>query len=573
MASSGNFPLWSPLIKDSGSLSQGNTRFTGATNNRGAMTSFAIPSGTKFYVELLVKQANYYNIVFGIANPEFNLGAYDESDASLNGFIFSGYDNNDWRTNALVNGSRQGWNSLSDDTTSLRVMALTINRVDNEIKCYLDNTLIGNGTISISATETYHLVCAFAGGANANIHMNINCGHDASGAGDFTSGGGNADANGFGDFQNSPPSGFLALSSANLPIGTGIDPAGEDGADENPTKQFFMTEYLGNLSNRTITTENQADLILIRHTNFAQNWYVVDSNRGITNNYYTKLDTNAAEATFPQSNFQSIGSTSVGISSGTWLNSTGAYYQMWMWHCNSGTTSSDSSGDITVTRQTNDASKFSICTWTGNGSSGSTIAHGLGVKPAMTWIKKRNATASHNCWHQGYNNGDYDSFGEPLGNAAWYANQGSNGPFSAAPGTDYLTLTAYAQVNGSSDTYVGYFWADVDGMQKFGNYVGNGDADGPFIYLGFKPRMIFIKRTDSTGNWEVRDTLRDTYNPLDSSLVWDTNAAEVSDPVYYLDVLSNGFKIRTTSTNYNASGGDYVYGAWADVPAKYPNTF
>ena len=130
MASSGNCPLWSPLIKDSGSLSQGNTRFTGATNNRGAMTSFAVPTGTKFYVELLVKQANYYNIIFGIANPEFNLGANDESDAYMNGFIFSGYGNTDWRTKPIVNASRQGWNLLSGDTSSLRSMTIYITRLD-----------------------------------------------------------------------------------------------------------------------------------------------------------------------------------------------------------------------------------------------------------------------------------------------------------------------------------------------------------------------------------------------------------------------------------------------------------
>jgi len=193
----------------------------------------------------------------------------------------------------------------------------------------------------------------------------------------------------------------------------------------------------------------------------------------------------------------------------------------------------------------------------------------------MTWIKKRNATASHNVWHQGYNNGDYDSFGEPLGDAAWYANQGANGPFSAAPGTDYLTLTAYAQVNGSSDTYVGYFWAEVEGYSRFGSYKGNGDADGPFIYLGFRPAMIFFKRTDSTSGWTVVDTHRYTYNDANGPgrLEFNLNNAETtgSSASREMDVLSNGIKIRTSNGNINTDGGDYIFGAWAEVPFRYNN--
>ena len=245
---------------------------------------------------------------------------------------------------------------------------------------------------------------------------------------------------------------------------------------------------------------------------------------------------------------------------------------MWMWHCNSGTTTSDSSGDITVTRQTNDASKFSILTYTGSGSSGNTIAHGLGVKPAMTWIKQRNSSNGWNVWHQGYNSGDYDSFGELNSSGSWNANQGSNGPFTAAPGTDYLTLTAYGQVNGSSNTYVCYTWADVEGMQKFGNYAGNGNADGPFIYTGFRPRMLFLKSTDTSDDWIVIDTLRSTFNVTNNGLAFNNNNAETTSN-RECDILSNGFKPKTSNTNLNKSGTNYIYGAWGDVPFKYNNTF
>jgi hypothetical protein len=570
MASSGNFPLWSPLIKDSGSLSQGNTRFTGATNNRGAMTSFAIPSGTKFYVELLVKQANYYNIIFGIANPEFNVGINDESDASLNGFIFSGYNNNDWRTNPLVNGSRQGWNLLSDDTTSLRVMALTINRVDNEIKCYLDNTLITNGTISISATETYHLVCAFAGGANANIHMNINGGHDSTGAGDFSAGG-NADENGFGDFQNSPPSGFLAPSSANLPISDDIDPAQTD--DNIPQKQFNVLTYTGNGGTNAITGLGfQPDLVWCKIRSQASNGALVDSSRG-TNKVLFSSVTNADATSADISSFDSDGFTLTGT--GTYdpnFNQNTDTYVAWCWRANGGTTASNSDGSITSTVQANTKAGFSIVTYTGNGSGGATFGHGLSAKPSFVIIKNRDATQKWGVWHQSMTQDDNKILF--LNTDAALTTEGTQRWDVSAISSSVFGLGSHPEINGSSADYVSYIWHDVEGFQKFGTFVGNGSTDGPFIYTGFRPRMLFIKRTDSAASWYVLDTARDTNNPVTTLLAWDLSTYE-SDigSANKFDVLSNGLKIRTSGNGLNGSGGTFVYGAWGDVPFKYNNTF
>ena len=120
-------------------------------------------------------------------------------------------------------------------------------------------------------------------------------------------------------------------------------------------------------------------------------------------------------------------------------------------------------------------------------------------------------------------------------------------------------------------------WHSVEGYSKFAKYEGNGNADGPFIYTGFRPRMLFIKRTDSTSGWTVVDTARYTANTSDGPgrLEWNLSNAEVtgSSATREMDVLSNGVKLRGTNGNINASGGDYVFGAWADVPFKYNNTF
>ena len=134
MASSGNFPLWSPLVKGATNLSLGNTRFDGSTNSRSAVIPISIPTGTKFYVECLVKQMTNYNIVFGLVSPSQDIATYIESQSGVYGMIFHGYGSGDWRTNPLSNGNRQGFNALDDDSTSARVLGMTINRVDNEIK-------------------------------------------------------------------------------------------------------------------------------------------------------------------------------------------------------------------------------------------------------------------------------------------------------------------------------------------------------------------------------------------------------------------------------------------------------
>jgi hypothetical protein len=401
-----------------------------------------------------------------------------------------------------------------------------------------------------------------------------NWGQDSTFNGNETAGG-NADENGFGDFAYAPPTGFLALCTGNMAVSDDIDPA--QTSDNYPSKNFNAVLYTGDgsTSNAISNLGFSPDLVWIKQRSSPDSAYsnsLVDTVRGRSKVIYSQRNNAEATSTSTQDlvSFDSDGFT-VGTNNQTASNGSSKEYVAWCWKAG-GTASSDDSGDITVSRSTNSASKFTIATWTGNGSSGSTIAHGLGVKPAMTFIKKLNATAAIGVWHQGFNDGDYDSFGELLSDTSWYSNQGVNGHFSAAPGTDFLTLTAYGQVNTSSDSYVGYFWANVEGMQKFSHYVGNGNADGPYIYTGFRPRLLVVKRTSSSGGWRVYDTARHTFNPNDAIVRWNDDGYEdtANQPI---DFLSNGFKIRSSNQYLNESGGDFIYMAWADVPTKYGNTF
>ena len=144
--------------------------------------------------------------------------------------------------------------------------------------------------------------------------------------------------------------------------------------------------------------------------------------------------------------------------------------------------------------------------------------------------------------------------------------------WNAEPTTDVINIgNAGTSTNGSGADYVCYAWHGVDGYSKFGTYFGTGNAAGPFIYTGFRPRMIFVKRISTTGGWWVFDSARDTHNPVDRYIGWQEASTEGTNSNF--DFLSSGFKLRTSDGDFNGSGSTIIYGAWGDVPFKYNNTF
>ncbi len=580
MGANTNFATWNSQHYQGGSsstttFSEGNCRV--GTTSGGypvQISNFAFPATGKYYIELNNIVNNNYHC-FGIVrqiNVEYGNHLLDGTGA---------YQYQAWNGQKRGNGGSSSsygssWTSVGD------VIGLAFDADNGKIWWSKNGTFQASGDPAagsneafsgLDASETYYFGWSDYYTNNPGT-VHINCGQDSSFSNSKTSGSANAtDSNGFGDFYYTPPTGFLALGSASVPVSDDIDPA--QTSTNYPSKQFGIVTYTGNSSTNAVTGLNlQPDLLWVKKRSGAGTNYLSDTSRGI-NKFLFSNGTDAEQTGGGYASIYSAFGTdgfTLG-SSATGPNDSGATYVAWGWKANGGTTTSDSSGDITVTRQTNDKSKFSILTYTGNGSSGSTIAHGLGVKPAMTIIKQRNSSNGWNVWHQGYNNGDYDSFGELNSNSGWNANQGSNGPYTADPTTSLLTLSAYGQVNGSSNTYVCYTWADVEGMQKFGSFEGNSNANGPFVYTGFRPRLVFVKAADATENWQVRDTARSTFN-ADSQvrIYWNSNAAEGSaSTASPIDFLSNGFKVRGSNTEIN--GATMVYGAWGDVPFKYNNTF
>jgi len=231
----------------------------------------------------------------------------------------------------------------------------------------------------------------------------------------------------------------------------------------------------------------------------------------------------------------------------------------WQWHCNAGSTSSNTDGSITSTVQVNQDAGFSIVTWTGNENASATVGHGLGVAPDMWIAKRRNGT---------YNWQVYTSALAPVGGNNLILGLNITAAAEQVSGTSFTSSSTFqpgSNAKRNSGDMIAYCFASKQGYSKFGSYVGNGNTNGPFVYTGFKPAFLIMKRTDSTGNWVMFDTKRDTYNVTKHRLFPNlTNADNTTRN--YIDLLSNGFKMRDTDVDHNANAATIIYMAFAENP-------
>jgi len=245
------------------------------------------------------------------------------------------------------------------------------------------------------------------------------------------------------------------------------------------------------------------------------------------------------------------------------LNYSGRTYIGWQWKAN-GTAVSNTAGSITSQVSANTTAGFSVVTYTGTGSAG-TVGHGLGVAPSMVIVKSRSSgTLNWPVYHvtQGNNKGCFLNLTNAVNNQPnlWNSTTPTSSVFSLGTDTESNTNTA---------TYVAYCFAAIAGYSAFGSFVGNGSADGPFVYLGFRPKFVLVKRTDSANWWLVWDSSRNTYNSSGNYLQAESSSSENNSGanVYnWVDALSNGFKIRDPLPAWNASGGTYIYAAFCESP-------
>ena len=364
-------------------------------------------------------------------------------------------------------------------------------------------------------------------------------------------------------FTYTPPTGFVALNTFNLP-----EPSIKAG-----NKHFNATTYTGTGSNTTITNAGsmQPDFVWIKYRNSAVTNCLIDSVRGATK--YLFSDATSAEATVTDA-LTSFNSNGFTLSTNSAVNANGGSFVGWQWQAGQGSTSSNTAGSITSTVSANPTAGFSVVTYTGNGSGGATVGHGLGVAPKMIIVKRRDGGVGATNWpvynaylNNGVNPAQYHLFLN-LTNAQGGATVLWN---DTAPTSSVFSLGTYSETNGSGGTFVAYCFAPVAGYSAMGSYTGNGSTDGAFVHLGFRPKFVMWKRTNTTGDWNIIDTSRDTYNFGDKELFPNLSDAEtvIGGGLSRLDLLSNGFKVRGADSYQNASGSTYIYMAFAENPAKY----
>ena len=328
-----------------------------------------------------------------------------------------------------------------------------------------------------------------------------------------------------------------------------------------PNDYFNTKLYTGNGSTNAITGVGfQPDWVWIKHRGDTHDHNAYDAVRGVTK--MITPNENYAESTVSDSltSFDSDGFTLGNVARS---NASGGSLVSWNWKAN-GQGSSNTDGSINTTyTSANTTSGMSIIQYSGNGTAGATIGHGLGVAPKCVIIKRTDTTSN---WIFGTGARGFDKF--------FYLNTAdaetdNAGTFNdTAPSSSLITLGSWNDVNNSSGTYIAYCFAEKKGFSKFGSYTGNGNADGTFIYTGFKPAFIILRGTNSE-NWLMLDNKRDTINVADDLILPNQSIAAFS--ATYLDMVSNGFKIRTSAVGGNASGQEYIYMAFSEEPLVSSN--
>ena len=362
-------------------------------------------------------------------------------------------------------------------------------------------------------------------------------------------------------FAYTAPSGFKALCTQNFSTPTiGATTA------TLANKFFNPVFWTGNSSNpRAITGVNfQPDLVWTFRRDVGYGNWLYDVIRGAAKPL--KGNDTAAEGSYQQVNsFDTDGFTQAGVPD-QGNNISGGQYLAWNWKAG-GTGVSNTAGTITSTVSANTTSGFSVVTYTGNGVAGATIGHGMGIAPAMIIVKCLSTARDWGVWQTTLSNGTYlklnttdavitntsfPVFGDASGQTSTVVTLGKTGS-SGPNGT----------TNASGDTYVAYCFAEVAGYSKFGSYTGNGSTDGPFLYLGFTPVLIWIKQSSAAGtNWRAI-TINTSYLSLNNT------DAQYDSPPGPIRGMSNGVKIVGTGGDINGNGSTFIYAAFAANPFKY----
>jgi hypothetical protein len=328
---------------------------------------------------------------------------------------------------------------------------------------------------------------------------------------------------------------------------------------DDPSAYFQVNTYTGNGTSQSITFDGNSDLQpdftwFKVTTSSGDSHVLLDSTRGT--NKYLHSDSTAAETTSSAA-LTSFDIDGVTVGSYTGTNQNTDTIVNWSWKANGGTTSTNTDGVISSTVQVNSDAGFSLLTYT-MGSGNDTVGHGLGVTPDIIITKARFRGDSNGFWsvYTTLIDGSLDYLKLNTTDAKFNSSL-------AAPTSTVFTGAGSGTV--AYRDFVAYCFAEKQGFSKFGKYTGNGNANGPFVYTGFKPAYILIKATAGTQSWYIEDNKRGFNGAIEYNLLANSNSGGTTTSTNF-DILSNGFKFHTTFTGWNASGVNYIYMAFAENP-------
>ena len=497
------------------------------------------------------------------------LGAYQSSTSTGTGTTTTDYyyGANNWGLYAhkiAHNGSTPVTLSGSASYAEIYGVLLDTDASPPNLAYYVGGSAVGN----VDLDDGYDFIPIVGDGSGAvTITVEVNFGQDPTFAGTETAGS-NTDSEGEGLFSQAVPSDAKALCAANLPDTT-IGPNSDTQSDD----YFNTVLYTGDGGTNAITGVNfQPDWVWIKSRDATRSHMLYDSNRGVQKAVRADLNNAEVSGSTTLTAFDTDGFT---LGADSDVNTSTEAFVAWCWKANGGTTTTNDAsatgiGTIDSVHQANTTAGFSIVTYTGTGSDG-TIAHGLGAAPAVVIIKDRDTTSNWLNYHD-ESNATKGRYFMNLNNEVVDFDNGADGYFKGtAPSSTLITLddTTY---NVSGNKFVAYCFAPVEGYSKFDTYTGNGNADGAFVYLGFRPKFVLLKSTTQGSQyWNIFDSLRDPFNSGASSPLYpNVNTAE-GDGNVDIDFYSNGMKMVDNGNNHNASGAQYIYLAFADIPFKYAN--
>ena len=534
---------WNPVRSNIGTYSEGNLK---QANTADCMSegTMAAASG-KWYYEVL--QAG--DVMFGAGVPGKwggdNPGCNDWGIGSHSGGVWYGESSSGATTHtSYTTGDIVG---IAFDVDAKKIWMSKNGTWSGA------NPSTGNSAALFNYAGSYSLIPAMRTSNGNNEYTIANFGQDSSFAGAKTAQG-NQDGNSIGDFYYTPPTGFLALCTSNLPD-----------VDVKPSKNFNTITYTGTgLANNPQTVGFQPDFVWFKSRSAARAHVLVDAVRGVTKELVTNT-TNAEQTSSATQDLTAF--TSTGFTLGTPYNNSpnesGASIVAWNWKANgSGSSGSNVTGVGSCTVSVNIHSGFSIAEWTSTQGGPVSYGHGLSQTPEM--IITKSVTDS-----------DYWSVGHK--DLGWTKALNLNDPRAAVTSSSYWNDTAPTStivtlgggVN-NNKRFICYAFHSVDGYSKIGSYTGNGSTDGTFVYTGFRPAFILHKKTNGSANWIMTDAIRNTSNPVGKYLMPNSSNAE-ADGTSFFDYTSNGFKLRTSGGGQNGSGDTHIFIAFAETPFKYSN--